>query len=63
VRVLTTEDIVALVRRLLDLPVKLGLDHEAKRPRGRGVLDETVTRFAASLTSNEHFGKPYVCAR
>jgi len=55
VRVLTTEDIVALVRRLLDLPVKLGLDHEAKdlaaeassmnRDPIRGELDEY-----------EHFG-------
>jgi DNA-directed RNA polymerase subunit beta len=30
VRVLTTEDIVALVRRLIDLPVKLGLGEESK---------------------------------
>ncbi|HEY5161202.1 MAG TPA: DNA-directed RNA polymerase subunit beta, partial [Gaiellaceae bacterium] len=55
VRVLTTEDIVALVRRLLELPTKLGLDHEAKdlaaeaasmnRDPIRGELDEY-----------EHFG-------
>ena len=55
VRVLTTEDILALVRRLIDLPVKLGLDPEAKdlaaeaasmnRDPIRGELDEY-----------EHFG-------
>jgi DNA-directed RNA polymerase subunit beta len=55
VRVLTTEDIVALVRRLIDLPLKLGLDPESKdfaadaasmsRDPIRGELDEY-----------EHFG-------
>jgi DNA-directed RNA polymerase subunit beta len=55
VRVLTTEDILALVRRLIDLPVKLGLDPESKdcaaeaaamnRDPIRGELDEY-----------EHFG-------
>ena len=55
VRVLTTEDIVALVRRLIDLPIKLGLDAESKdfaadaasmsRDPIRGELDEY-----------EHFG-------
>ena len=49
-RVLTTEDIVALVRRLVDLPLKLGVDLEAKdfaaegaslpRDTIRGELDE-----------------------
>ncbi|MGD0166581.1 MAG: DNA-directed RNA polymerase subunit beta [Gaiellaceae bacterium] len=55
VRVLTTEDIVALVRRLIELPAKLGLDPESKdfaaeaasmsRDPIRGELDEY-----------EHFG-------
>jgi DNA-directed RNA polymerase subunit beta len=50
VRVLTTEDIVALVRRLIDLPTKLGVDPESKdfaadavvlsRDPIRGELDE-----------------------
>jgi DNA-directed RNA polymerase subunit beta len=50
VRVLTTEDIVALVRRLVDLPKKLGVDPESKdyaadaialsRDPIRGELDE-----------------------
>jgi DNA-directed RNA polymerase subunit beta len=50
VRVLTTEDIVALVRRLVDLPRKLGVDPESKdyaadaialnRDPIRGELDE-----------------------
>ncbi len=50
VRVLTTQDIVALVRRLVDLPEKIGVDHESKdfaadaivlsRDPIRGELDE-----------------------
>jgi DNA-directed RNA polymerase subunit beta len=50
VRVLTTEDIVALVRRLIDLPTKLGMTEESKdfaadaaqlsRDPIRGELDE-----------------------
>jgi len=50
VRVLTTEDIVALVRRLIDLPTKLGITEESKdyaadavqlsRDPIRGELDE-----------------------
>jgi len=55
VRVLTTEDIVALVRKLIDLPVKLGLPEDAKDfaaeaavlPRGP---------IAAELDEYEHFG-------
>ncbi len=49
-RVLTTEDILALVRRLIDLPTKLGVDQESKdfaadsivlsRDPIRGELDE-----------------------
>jgi DNA-directed RNA polymerase subunit beta len=55
VRVLTTEDIVALVRKLIDLPVKLGVPEDSKDfaadavglPRGP---------IAAELDEYEHFG-------
>jgi DNA-directed RNA polymerase subunit beta len=55
VRVLTTEDIVALVRKLIDLPVKLGLPEDAKDFAAEAI---TLPRgpIAAELDEYEHFG-------
>ena len=52
---LTTQDIVALVRRLVDLPKRLGVDEESRtspptRPPWAAI------RSAASLDEYEHFG-------
>jgi len=55
VRVLTTEDILALVRRLIDLPVKLGLDPESKDCAAEAA---TMSRdpIRGELDEYEHFG-------
>ncbi len=55
VRVLTTEDIVALVRRLVALPVNLGLDPESKDFAAEAA---TLNRdpIRAELDEYEHFG-------
>jgi len=55
VRVLTTEDIVALVRRLLDLPVKLGVPEDSKDFAAEAM---TLPRapIANDLDEYEHFG-------
>ncbi len=55
VRVLTTEDIVALVRRLIDLPVKLGVPEDSKDFAADAM---TLPRapIANDLDEYEHFG-------
>ena len=50
-RVLTTADIVALVRKLVDLPTKLGVDLEDRRTSPRRRSSSTATRSAPSSTS------------
>jgi len=54
-RVLTTEDIVALVRKLLELPVKLGLPEDSKDFAAEAM---TLSRapIANDLDEYEHFG-------
>src|SRR5437773_11627634 len=54
-RVLTTEDIVALVRKLIDLPVKLGLPEDSKDFAAEAA---TLPRapIASELDEYEHFG-------
>jgi DNA-directed RNA polymerase subunit beta len=55
VRVLTTEDIVALVRRLIELPVKLGVPEDSKDFAADAM---TLPRapIANELDEYEHFG-------
>jgi DNA-directed RNA polymerase subunit beta len=55
VRVLTTEDIVALVRKLIDLPVKLGVPEDSKDFAAEAM---TLPRapIANELDEYEHFG-------
>ena len=54
-RTLTTTDIVALVRKLVDLPIKLGVDLEAKDFAAEAVqLNRDPIR--AELDEYEHFG-------
>jgi DNA-directed RNA polymerase subunit beta len=55
VRVLTTEDIVALVRKLIDLPVKLGVPEDSKDFAADAM---TLPRapVANELDEYEHFG-------
>ena len=50
-RVLTTEDIVALVRKLVDLPMKLGVDPRTRRTSPPRRSSSTATRSAPSSTS------------
>jgi DNA-directed RNA polymerase subunit beta len=55
VRVLTTQDIISLVRRLVDLPVKLGVDPESKDYAADAI---TLSRdpIRGELDEYEHFG-------
>jgi DNA-directed RNA polymerase subunit beta len=55
VRVLTTEDIVALVRRLIDLPVKLGLPEDSKDFAAEAIGMPRAP-IASELDEYEHFG-------
>jgi len=55
VRVLTTEDIVALVRKLIDLPVKLGLPEDSKDFAAEAIGLPRAP-IAAELDEYEHFG-------
>jgi DNA-directed RNA polymerase subunit beta len=55
VRVLTTEDILALVKRLVDLPTRLGVDAEAKDLAAEAIgMNRDPIR--AELDEYEHFG-------
>jgi len=54
-RVLTTEDIVALVRRLLDLPVKLGVPEDSKDFAAEAMALPRAP-IANDLDEYEHFG-------
>ncbi len=55
VRVLTTEDILALVRRLVDLPTRLGVDPESKDFAAEAIqLNRDPIR--GELDEYEHFG-------
>jgi DNA-directed RNA polymerase subunit beta len=54
-RVLTTEDIVALVRKLIDLPVKLGLPEDSK-DFAADAIGMPRAPIAAELDEYEHFG-------
>jgi DNA-directed RNA polymerase subunit beta len=55
VRVLTTKDIVSLVKRLVDLPIKLGVDPETKDFAADAI---TLSRepIRGELDEYEHFG-------
>jgi DNA-directed RNA polymerase subunit beta len=55
VRVLTTEDIVALVKKLIDLPVKLGLPEDSKDFAAEAIGLPRAP-IAAELDEYEHFG-------
>ncbi len=55
VRVLTTEDIVALVRKLIDLPVKLGVPEDSKDFAAEAIGLPRAP-IAAELDEYEHFG-------
>ncbi|HET6945359.1 MAG TPA: DNA-directed RNA polymerase subunit beta [Gaiellaceae bacterium] len=55
VRVLTTEDIVALVRKLIELPVKLGVPEDAKDFAAEAFALPRAP-IAAELDEYEHFG-------
>jgi len=55
VRVLTTEDIVALVRKLIDLPVKLGVPDDSKDFAAEAIGLPRAP-IAAELDEYEHFG-------
>jgi DNA-directed RNA polymerase subunit beta len=55
VRVLTTEDIVALVRKLIDLPVKLGVPEDSKDFAAEAIALPRAP-IAAELDEYEHFG-------
>ena len=50
-RVLTTEDILALVKRLVDLPTQLGVARGVEGLRGRCDRALTATRSGPSSTS------------
>jgi DNA-directed RNA polymerase subunit beta len=54
-RTLTTTDIVALVRKLVDLPMKLGVDLEAKDFAAEAI-QLTRDPIRAELDEYEHFG-------
>src|SRR5207245_9240560 len=54
-RVLTTTDIVALVRRLVDLPTKLGVDPESK-DYAADALTLSRAPIRGELDEYEHFG-------
>jgi DNA-directed RNA polymerase subunit beta len=54
-RVLTTEDIVALVRKLIDLPVKLGLPEDSK-DFAADAIGMPRAPIASELDEYEHFG-------
>ncbi len=55
VRVLTTQDILALVKRLVELPIKLGVDQETKDYAADAI---TLSRepIRGELDEYEHFG-------
>ena len=55
VRVLTTEDIVALVRKLIDLPVKLGVPEDSK-DFAADAIGMPRAPIASELDEYEHFG-------
>src|SRR5205823_7189282 len=55
VRVLTTEDIVALVRKLIDLPVKLGVPEDS-RDFAADAIALSRSPIAAELDEYEDFG-------
>src|SRR5438552_1585324 len=55
VRVLTTEDIVALVRKLIELPVKLGVPEDSKDFAAEA-FGLPRAPIAADLDEYEHFG-------
>jgi DNA-directed RNA polymerase subunit beta len=55
VRVLTTEDIVALVRKLLELPVKIGVPEDSKDFAADGVALSRAP-IVNDLDEYEHFG-------
>jgi DNA-directed RNA polymerase subunit beta len=55
VRVLTTEDILALVRKLVDLPTKLGVDPESKDYAADAAV-MTRDPIRGELDEYEHFG-------
>src|SRR5206468_12723369 len=55
VRVLTTEDIVNLVKRLIDLPVKLGLPEDSKDFAAEAIGLPRAP-IASELDEYEHFG-------
>ena len=54
-RVLTTEDIVALVRKLIELPVKLGLPEDSKDFAAEAIGLPRAP-IASELDEYEHFG-------
>src|SRR5204862_4772536 len=54
-RVLTTEDIVALVRKLLELPVKIGVPEDSKDFAAEGVALSRAP-IVNDLDEYEHFG-------
>src|SRR5216117_2023127 len=55
VRVLTTEDIVSLVRKLIDLPVKLGVPEDSKDFAAEAIGLPRAP-IASELDEYEHFG-------
>ena len=55
IRVLTTEDIVALVRKLIDLPVKLGVPEDSKDFAAEAIALPRAP-IASELDEYEHFG-------
>jgi len=55
VRVLTTEDILALVKRLVDLPLKLGVDLESK-DMAADAIGLSREPIRGELDEYEHFG-------
>jgi DNA-directed RNA polymerase subunit beta len=55
VRVLTTEDIVALVRKLLELPVKIGVPEDSKDFAAEGMALSRAP-IVNDLDEYEHFG-------
>jgi DNA-directed RNA polymerase subunit beta len=55
VRVLTTQDIVALVKRLVDLPKKLGVDEESK-DYAADAISLSREPIRGELDEYEHFG-------
>ena len=55
-RVLTTEDIVALVRRLVSMPVKLGVPEDSKDFAADAIDAAARSRSRNELDEYEHFG-------